>query len=157
MIEARATVVRVEPGRAWVKVDDRQDGCGRCDQPGGCRSVKLAYSLRPPTDVFSLPDPLGLQPAERVVVRMKESGPLAGALVSYGLGAGLLVVGAAFGHALATPGHEDGFALAGAILGLLAAVGANRVLHRSRRWRGVLAMELVRDETACGARMEGKC
>lgn len=156
MIEARATVVRVEPGRVWVRVDDRQDGCGRCDEPGGCRSVKLAYSLKPPTEVFSLADNSGLQQGEAVLIRMKDGAPLLGALGSYGLGACLLVAGAALGHALAAQGREDLFALIGGSLGVLLAIVFNRLLHRSRRWRGTLAMEIVRDPQTCTQTLE-KC
>lgn len=156
MIEARATVVRVETGRVWVKVEDRQDGCGRCDEPGGCRSVRLAYSIKPPTEVFSLPDHSGLRQGESVVIRMNDGAPLLGALGSYGVGACLLVAGAAVGHFVATGGREDLYALAGGSLGILIAIGFNRLLHRSRRWRGTLAMEVVRDQRACTQTLE-KC
>lgn len=156
MIEARATVVRVETGRVWVKVEDRQDGCGRCDEPGGCRSVRLAYSIKPPTEVFSLPDRLGLLQGESVVIRMNDGAPLLGALGSYGVGACLLVAGAAVGHFAASGGREDLYALAGGSLGILIAIGFNRLLHRSRRWRGTLAMEVARDQRACTQTLE-KC
>lgn len=149
MIEARATVVRVEAGRAWVKVSDRQEGCGRCDEPGGCRSLRLAYSLRPPTDVFSLPDAVGLKPGDLVRIRMRDGAPLRGAMASYGLGAGLLLVGAATGHVVAAPGWHDGLALLGALCGLALAVGLNRLMYRSRRWRGALAMDMVPDGAGC--------
>lgn len=149
MIEAKAVVLKVESGRVWLKVSDRQDGCGRCDQPGGCRSIKIAYALKPPTEVFSLPDTLGSQPGDRVRVRMNDGVPLAGALASYGLGATLLIVGAALGHLFAGDGHADLYAMMGAILGLLAAIGFNRMLHRSRWWRETLNMEVVSDETTC--------
>lgn len=149
MIEAKAVVVRVGAGRAWVRISDRQDGCGRCDEPGGCRSVKIAYALRTPKEVFSVPDTLGVAVGDRVRVCMEDGAPLRGALASYGLGACLLLVGAAAGHGLAPAGNEDLMALVGAIVGLGVAFGLNRVLHRSRRWRGALKIQLVRDEGPC--------
>lgn len=149
MIEARATVLRVEDGMAWIKVSDKHQGCGRCDEPGGCRSIKLAYSLRPPESVFSLPDSLGLSVGEPVRLRMHDSGPLMGALGSYGLGALLMISGAALGHFLASPGREDLLALAGLLAGLVGAYGLNRLFYRSRRWRGALELELVRDDGRC--------
>ncbi len=149
MIEAKAVVVRVEQGRAWVRVSDRQDGCGRCDEPGGCRSVKIAYAIKPPTEVFSVPDPIGVAVGDRVRVVMQDGAPLLGALASYGLGAVLLLAGAGVGHLLATPGAEDLFALVGALLGVGGAFAVHRGLHRSRRWRGALKIELVRDEGPC--------
>lgn len=149
MIEAKAVVVRVEAGRAWVRVSDRQDGCGRCDEPGGCRSVKIAYALKAPKDVFSVPDTLGVTVGDRVRVCMQDGAPLRGALASYGLGACLVLIGAAAGHGLAATGSEDLMAMIGAIVGLSIAYGLNRVLYRSRRWRGALKVQLVRDEGPC--------
>jgi sigma-E factor negative regulatory protein RseC len=149
MIEARAVVLRVEAGRAWVKVTDRQDGCGRCDEPGGCRSVKIAYALKAPTEVFSVPDSIGAQPGERVRVRMNDGAPLAGAMASYGLGAVLLLAGAAAGHFAAPAGGEDFSALLGGIVGLAFAFVVNRLLYRSRRWRGALRLDLARDDGSC--------
>lgn len=149
MIEAKAVVVRVESGRVWVKVSDRQDGCGRCDEPGGCRSVKIAYALKPPTEVFSLPDSIGARVGEHVSVRMHDGAPLAGALASYGVGAMLLLAGAAAGHLVAGAGNSDLFALIGGVAGLAGAYGVNRALHRSRGWRRRLSMEIARDDREC--------
>lgn len=149
MIEACAIVVKVADGRAWVRVTDRQEGCGRCDEPGGCRSVKLAYAIRPPASEFSLPDTLGVAVGDEVVLRMQDGSPLRGALASYGLGAALLVVGAALGQQFGTSAQADAFALVGAMLGLSLAYGVNRMLHRSRRWRGLLQLEMVRPQADC--------
>jgi sigma-E factor negative regulatory protein RseC len=149
MIEARGVVLKVAPGRAWVKVSDRQDGCGRCDEPGGCRSVKIAYAIKPPNEVFSVPDPLGVQVGEKVRVRMDDGAPLRGALASYGVGVILLLGGAIAGHLLAGVGSQDMFALAGGVGGLVVAFAVNRMLYRSRRWRAALRMDLVRDQENC--------
>ncbi len=149
MIEAKAVVLNVEAGRVWVKVSDRQDGCGRCDEPGGCRSVKIAYALKPPAEVFSLPDTIDARPGDRVLVRMEDGVALAGALASYGLGAVMLIAGAGAGHLIAGDGNPDFYAMGGAALGLFVAVLVNRLLHRSRRWRRTLKMNIVRDEQGC--------
>lgn len=149
MIEARGVVVRTERGRAWVKVSDRQEGCGRCDEPGGCRSVKLAYAVGGPKDTFSVADGIGVQVGEQVIVRMEDGAPLRGALASYGLGVALLICGAAIGHMLAADGYHDLFAVLGAVVGLGAAFGLNRLLYRSRRWRQMLQVDLVRDQDNC--------
>lgn len=144
MIEARALVVGVSKGVARVRVLDRQEGCGRCDEPGGCRSVKLAYSLRPPKSEFELPDTLGVEVGEEVALHMQDGSPLRGAMASYGLALLLLLAGAGLGQALAPAGREDLFALLGCALGLVLAFAASRMLHRSRRWRRTLAMEMSR-------------
>lgn len=151
MIEAKGVVVRVEDGRAWVKVSDRDEGCGRCDEPGGCRSVKLAYAFKKPNETFSVPDPIGVQVGERVRVRMDDGAPLRGAMASYGMGAALLVAGAALGHVLAPVGNHDLAAVGGAAAGLAAAFAINRILYRSRRWRQMLHIDLARDEGDCTA------
>lgn len=146
MIEARAVVVDVANGLARVRVIDRQEGCGRCDEPGGCRSVKLAYAIRPPASEFSLPDTLGVAVGDEVALTLPDGASLRGALVSYGLGAVALIAGAGLGQAL---GGTDGWALGGALVGLLSAVALNRVLHRSRRWRGGLRVEMSRPGAVC--------
>ncbi len=150
MIEARATVLRVAGERAWIRVSDRPGGCGRCDEPGGCRSTKIAYALKAPNKVFSVPNHIAAGVGDEVLVRIEDGAPLRGALASYGLGACLLLVGAILGHAVAPAGAADPYALAGGAAGLLAAVLANRLLLRSRAWRAGLQVELVRPGTMCG-------
>ncbi|MDX5446563.1 MAG: SoxR reducing system RseC family protein [Zoogloeaceae bacterium] len=149
MIEARAVVVGVAGGLARVRVIDRQEGCGRCDEPGGCRSVKLAYAVRPPASEFSLPDTLGVQVGEEVALQMRDGASLRGALTSYGLGAVLMILCAAGGQLLASAAMADAWAVAGAAGGLAAAWVVNRVLHRSRRWRGGLRVEMSRPGAVC--------
>lgn len=149
MIEASAIVVAVEGDRARVRVSDRPGGCGRCDEPGGCRSAKLAYALGAPKEEFVLPNAVGARVGDRVVILMRDGSALRGALLSYGLGACLLLAGAALGHVIAVPGQEDGFALSGGMIGLLLTLGINRLLHRSRNWRALFAMDMVRLDKGC--------
>jgi sigma-E factor negative regulatory protein RseC len=140
MIEARALVLSAAAGRARVRVLDREEGCGRCDQPGGCRSVKLAYAIRPARSEFDVPDEIGVAPGDEVVLRMPDGAALRGALAGYGLGAALLLLGALAGLAA---GGGDAAAVAGAACGLLLAFVLNRVLHRSRHWRGLLRVQML--------------
>lgn len=149
MIEARAVVVGVADGHARVKVIDRQEGCGRCDEPGGCRSIKLAYAVRPPASEFSLPDTLGVAVGDEVALQMRDGASLRSAMISYGLGAVLLILGAAAGQWLAPGAASDLYAVGGAVTGLVLAVMLNRVLHRSRRWRGALRIEMARPAAVC--------
>lgn len=149
MIEARAVVVDVARGLARVRVSDRQEGCGRCDEPGGCRSVRIAHAFKAPQEEFRVADTLGLQQGDRVLIRMADGAPLRGAMVSYGLGAALLVAGAGLGHGWAGAGQQDAYALVGAGVGLGLAIAVNRVLHFSRAWRDRLHIALVRDEGGC--------
>jgi sigma-E factor negative regulatory protein RseC len=112
--------------------------------------MKIAYALKAPNEVFSLPDSLGVRPGERIVIGLDDGAPLRGALASYGLGTVLLVLGAMLGGALAPLGaNVDLFALMGSGMGLTLAVVLNRVLFRSRRWRSTFQMQMVRDSGRC--------
>lgn len=144
MIETHAVVTRVEGGEAWVRVSERTGGCGRCDEPGGCRSIGLAHALKGPDPTFRLANPIGAKVGEAVVLRIAEGAPLRGALATYGLGVGLLLIGAASGQMLAPAASGDGFALIGAGAGLAAAFALNRVLHCSRKWRRAFEVEIAK-------------
>ena len=146
MIEARARIITVHNGRARLAVLDREEGCGRCDEPGGCRSVRIAYALRPPKSEFELLDTLGVQAGDEVVLQMPDGVALRGALASYGLGVLLMIGGAVMGNLLV---GGDGAAAVGAAAGIVLAVVINRTLTRSRRWRKSLNIEMRRPDAPC--------
>lgn len=147
-MEAFARVQRVDRGSAWLKVTDAGGGCGRCNEPGGCRAVQLTQAFGLPRDEFALPRADGIQAGDRVRISIPDGAPLEAALVSYGLGAVLLLVGAALGTMLAGDLAADLHAAGGGAVGLGLAVLLNRVLTRSRSWRARLKMEVV-SEAAC--------
>ncbi|TAH42136.1 MAG: Fis family transcriptional regulator [Betaproteobacteria bacterium] len=144
-MEAFARVQRVDGGRLWLKVSDTGGGCGRCDEPGGCRSVQIVHVFGKPATEFALPSYEGARVGDRVRIRIADGAPLRAALGSYGLAAALLVTGAAVGTALATGSESDLFGAIGAAAGLALAFVSNRLLVRSRRWRDGLSMEVVAD------------
>ncbi len=147
-MEAFARVQRVDRDSAWLKVTDAGGGCGRCNEPGGCRAVQITQAFGLPRDEFALPLAEGIRAGDRVRITIPDGAPLEAALVSYGLGAVLLVVGAALGAMLAGDAAADLYAAVGAAVGLILAVLFNRVLTRSRNWRARLKMELA-SEAAC--------
>lgn len=155
MMEACAVVIAVEGGRARVNVSEHIGGCGRCDEPGGCRATRLADVFKGAAPSFEVDDHIGVRAGDRVRLIIPDGAPLTGALASYGLGVVLLIVGALLGRAIG--GDGDGAALAGALAGLALAVIGNRALHRSRSWRRRLVVEMVRDDAgepaACAVRM----
>ncbi|MCC4117826.1 SoxR reducing system RseC family protein [Aromatoleum toluclasticum] len=151
MNEAQCVVERVEGGRAWVRLTERAGGCGRCDEPGGCRSTGLAYVLKAPDEVFAVPNSIDVRPGELVRLRMHDGAPLRGALLGYGLSVGLLLIGAALGSALAESATQDLTAAAGGLVGLAVAFGINRALFRSRSVRRGFEIEMVRGAAGCGA------
>ncbi|MBN8440436.1 MAG: SoxR reducing system RseC family protein [Thauera sp.] len=145
-MEAMARVERIADGRLWVKVNDHGGGCGRCDEPGGCRSVQITHAFGLPRDEFSLPLVAGVEAGDRLRVSIPEGGPLRAALASYGLGVVLLLAGAALGATQGVGADADLHAAVGAVIGLVAAAAINRLLARSRWWRGSLRLEVVAEE-----------
>lgn len=148
MMEAYARVQRIDRGLAWLKISDNGAGCGRCDEPGGCRAVRITNAFGLPRHEFSLPYRDGTTVGDRVRITIPDGAPLRAALASYGLGVVLLLCGAAAGTTLGDPGAADLHGALGAVAGLALALLVNRLLARSRRWRGGLTMELV-TEVAC--------
>ena len=146
MMQARARVLRVEGGQAWLKLSESTGGCGRCDEPGGCRSVQISHAFGLPKEEFVLPTGLDLKPGDSVLISIPEGAPLRAAFASYGLASLLLLLGAAVGNHLGGAVRADLYALIGALLGLGLAWAANRALPRSRNWRSRLHMELTRED-----------
>lgn len=144
-MQANARVVRVEDGRAWLELADVAGGCGRCDEPGGCRSVQMSQAFGVPGKVFALPTSLPVSAGDRVRISIPDGAPLSAALASYGLATLLLIAGAAIGSELGNGGRADLFALVGGGVGLLLAWSINKALPRSRTWRHRLRMELARE------------
>lgn len=142
-MEAFARVQRIEGDRAWLKVIDAGGGCGRCDEPGGCRAVQITQAFGLPRDEFVLPCEVGVSVGDRVRIRIAEGAALRAALLSYGLGVILLLAGAAAGSGFGGATNADLRAAIGGAAGLLLAFLANRLLARSRSWRNGLRMELV--------------
>jgi sigma-E factor negative regulatory protein RseC len=148
MMEAFARVQRVDPHSAWLKVTDAGGGCGRCNEPGGCRAVQITQAFGLPRDEFSLPLRDGVEAGDRVRITIPDGAPLEAALASYGLAAVLLLLGAVLGAMLGGDAGADLHAAGGGAAGLILAVLVNRVLTRSRNWRARLKMELV-SEPSC--------
>jgi sigma-E factor negative regulatory protein RseC len=147
-MQAQAQVLQVEPGRVRLRVSNAGGGCGRCDEPGGCRSVQITQAFGLPKAEFWLPSELVLAPGDRVLIAIPDGGALKAAMASYGLGAVLLLLGAAAGVALSGEGMVDAAAAVGGALGLGFAYDLNRLLFRSRSWRTQLQMKLA-PEAAC--------
>jgi sigma-E factor negative regulatory protein RseC len=146
-----AQVRRVEAGRVWLRVSDAGSGCGRCDEPGGCRSVQIAHAFGMPRTEFALPTRLALKVGDTVLIGIPDGAPLKAAMASYGLGTVLLVAGAALGRVAAAAEMADLGAALGGLAGLALAFATNRLLFRSRGWRARLCMELLPQQDASRA------
>lgn len=122
-------VRRVADGYAWVDVE-RQSGCGRCAENGGCgRRCETASS----SSTYIVPVDVTLLPGARVDLAVGEGGPLTAALLSYGVALAALFAGVSV--AVLIGGLSDPVVAAGVLAGLVAAAGW---LHLSRRYRSLL-------------------
>ena len=147
-MQARARILRVENDMAWLELAGVAGGCGRCDEPGGCRSMQLAHAFGGAEKVFALPLSFPVKPGDQVVISIPDGAPLTAALAAYGLATVLLLAGAAVGSLLGGDGRADLYGLVGGVAGLALAWSINRALPRSRNWRHRLRMELA-PEGAC--------
>ena len=135
-MEVRGTVVRIEGPLAWVRVDGQGQGCGRCDEPGGCRSARLTHVWHPPVSEFALDNEIGAGVGQTVRITLAEGAALRAALIGYGLPCLSLLAGAVLGTT-----QGDVPAMFGAGLGLLAGFALQRRLQagRSREHRPRIA------------------
>lgn len=145
MIEARAVVVRTEAATAWVRVDDRPSGCGRCNEPGGCGGARISYAFGRPNDVFKINCGAKFEAGDRVVLIIEDGAALTAALATYGAP----TLGAILGAGLGTWVAGDAGAAIGLIAGVLLALQLARQRVASRPWRQRLAMSIRGDDGGC--------
>lgn len=114
-LESEAIVVGLENDYALLEVQDRQVGCGRCHEVGGCGNTMLAQ-MRPLKEKhYRVTNEIGAHVGDRVVVSMPDGALWRASVWSYLLPLFGLVVGAALGTAL---GSGDGIAVLGSLFGL---------------------------------------
>jgi sigma-E factor negative regulatory protein RseC len=151
-MRVNGVVQRLDAGYAWVDVSVAQ-GCGRCNEPGGCGGVNLARPLAPISRSVRVVNDIEAHPGESVGVVIDDSVPLQAALCAYGWPVLGVIAGAVCG-AVAAPegGSADLLAALGALVGGLAAAAWGR--RRSRGMQQDLPMRLVRGVSdqagACG-------
>lgn len=120
-MRVKGVVLRVEDGYAWVDVSIAQ-GCGRCQEPGGCGGVNIARPFGSAKRLVRVCNDIEARPGEQVGVLVEDGLPLRGAVLVYGFPVLGLMVGAALGTAAASAGSSaDLSALVGAVAGCLAA------------------------------------
>ena len=143
-MDVEAVVRRVEQRFAVVELTDKPGSCGRCDQPGGCRSAQLTRFFGDSCRTYRLPNTIDARPGERVIVRIGDGLPLKAALVVYLLPVALLLLGAAAGIAFGGEATQDAAALAGAGAGMVVAVGIVAAFQRRHAAAGSLQPTLAR-------------
>lgn len=138
-MEAQGVVRRLEGDEAVVEVTEEQGGCGRCHEPGGCKTGLLSHGFRHSCREFRVHNGIGAQPGEQVVLRVAEGSLLQAAFIAYLLPVASVLLGAGAGVAFAGGGATDMAALFGALAGLgLGAWGAQRLQRARARQAGLL-------------------
>jgi sigma-E factor negative regulatory protein RseC len=146
MLETRAVIVQVEGGHAFVQAS-QANGCEQCSGKG-CGAGKLSQLFCSKPRQFQVDNSINADVGDEVIVSVAEGSVLRGISVVYLLPMLLLVLGAALGNTWAgQPGQQDGYAAAGAMIGLAAGfviakwISARRTGNHSRpyiarQWRG---------------------
>lgn len=118
MLETRAIVVQINGQHALVQAN-QGNGCEQCNGKG-CGTGKLSQLFCSKPRQFQVENPIDAKVGDEVIVSVADGAVLQGIGLVYLLPLVLLLVGAALGNAwTAQPEQRDGYAGAGAALGLL--------------------------------------
>lgn len=119
MLETRAIVVQVN-GQLTLVQANQGNGCEQCNGKG-CGTGKLSQMFCSKPRQFQVDNPIDARVGDEVIVSVAEGAVLRGIGLVYLLPLLLLVIGAMLGSGWAAqPEHRDGYAAAGALLGLAA-------------------------------------
>jgi sigma-E factor negative regulatory protein RseC len=120
MLETRAIIVQVEGQYALVQAS-QANGCEQC-KGNGCGAGKLSRLFCSKPRQFQVDNPINAGVGDEVVISVAEGAILRGIGLVYLLPLLMLVMGAMLGSAWVgqSPEQHDGYASAGALLGLAA-------------------------------------
>jgi len=120
MLETRAVIVQVEGQYAIVQAS-QANGCEQCSGKG-CGAGKLSRLLCGDPRRFRVDNSVNAGVGDEVVISVAEGAILRGIGLIYLLPMLLMVMGAMLGSTWVgqSPGQHDGYAAAGALLGLAA-------------------------------------
>lgn len=144
MLEARAVVVQVEGRRTFVQASEG-GGCGQCSGKG-CGTAKLSQMFCSQPRQFEVDNPINARVGDLVVISVADGTVLRGIGLLYVLPLASLAAGATIGNVAAPLSEQqDGYAAAGAFIGLVLGFVFSKWLAASRRrqrpciariWRG---------------------
>ncbi|MBI3222868.1 MAG: SoxR reducing system RseC family protein [Nitrosomonadales bacterium] len=118
-LETRAIVVKVDKQFALVQAN-QGNGCEQCNGKG-CGTGKLSQMFCSKPRQFQVDNPINAGIGDEVIVSVAEGAVLRGIGLVYLLPLVLLVAGAMLASSWAAqPSQRDGYAAAGALLGLVA-------------------------------------
>lgn len=118
MVETQAVVVKIEDAVAYVQAE-RKSSCSGCSE-SSCGTSTLAGFFGRKTPLYRASNEIGAKVGDQVVVGVNESALFKGTLLLYMLPLLLLFIGAVAGNALAAADAGEGYAVAGAAVGLAA-------------------------------------
>lgn len=118
MLETRAIVVQIDGQHAMVQAN-QGNGCGQCNGKG-CGTGKLSQLFCSTPRQFQVDNPINATVGDEVIVSVMDGAVLRGIGLVYLLPLALLMAGAMLGSLNAVQdGQRDGFAAAGALIGLI--------------------------------------
>lgn len=150
-IDSEAIVVGLAHGYALLEVQDRQTGCGRCHEPGGCGGTLLSQ-MRPHKErSYRVLNSIDAAIGDRVVVTIPDGALWRASFTIYLLP----LLGVLAGAALGSLWGGESAAIVGSLLGLGAGI---LVLKRSESRANVamLKMRFKQGETCTHLETEGK-
>jgi sigma-E factor negative regulatory protein RseC len=114
-----ARIMRLDGAVAIVAVDVENGGCGRCDQPGGCRSAVLTQMFRQRSCEFSVPNRIGARVGDRVVLRLPAGSLARWSLTMYLVPVLAVLIGAGLGiFCVGNASFRNVGAISGSLVGL---------------------------------------
>lgn len=130
MIETRARVVSIAPGKVWIEASSQQ-GCASCQSQARCGVSGLGKFLGRNKPPVALACDLAVQPGDSLVLNLAEADLLRAGLLAYLLPALLSVAGAL---AVTLAGLGDAAAAVAMAAGFAAGLGIARVFARAPRF-----------------------
>lgn len=142
-LETEAIVVGLDADYALLEVQDRQTGCGRCHEPGGCGGTLLSQMKPAQEKHYRVLNSIRAAIGDHVVVTLPDGSLWRAACVAYLLPLCGLLLGAFI--AAWTWSYDDRMALCGGLIGLLAGVATAKLLERDWTARILMHMRFKRD------------
>jgi sigma-E factor negative regulatory protein RseC len=131
MLETRAVIVRIEGRHALVQAS-QASGCEHCSGKG-CGASKLSGMFCSKPRLFQVENPINADVGDEVIISIAEGSILRGIGLVYLMPLLLLVTGAMLGSYWAElPGLRDGYAAAGAMIGLTAGFAIAKLISSFR-------------------------
>lgn len=147
MLETRAIIIQLDGAEAIVEA--RQGGgCGQCNSENGCGKASQLFSSQPRR--FRVRNEINARVGEEVQVFVADGVLLRSAAIMYLMPLLLLLLGGSLGsHWAGDAGSRDGYAVIGAMLGLVAGFVLARLFTLGQRALSSAQPVIARSEEMC--------